>query len=65
MTDEKFHNERSLVQSVRVPVLVHIPVLRTRRERIRGRLFRASEFIATALLLTVSVAIGVYTYLAG
>jgi polysaccharide chain length determinant protein (PEP-CTERM system associated) len=65
MKDETIHNERNLLESVSVPVLVHVPVIRTRRERIRTRLFRVCEVMATVLLLAVSVGIGIYTYLRG
>jgi succinoglycan biosynthesis transport protein ExoP len=65
MTDETVHNERNLLESVSVPVLVHVPVIRSRRERIRTRLFRVCEAMATVLLLTVSVGMGIYTYLVG
>jgi protein tyrosine kinase modulator len=63
--DETIHNERNLLGSVSVPVLVHIPVIRSRRERIRTRLFRVCEAVATVLLLAVSVGMGIYTYLVG
>jgi polysaccharide chain length determinant protein (PEP-CTERM system associated) len=65
MTDETVHNERSLLESISVPVLVHIPVLRSRRERIRLRLSRLGEVMATVLILVVSVGMGIYTYLVG
>jgi capsular polysaccharide biosynthesis protein len=65
MTDETVHNERSLIESIPVPVLVHIPVLRSRRERIRMRLSRLGEVMATVLILVVSVGMGIYTYLVG
>ncbi len=65
MTDETVHNERNLLESVSIPVLVHVPVIRSRRERIRTRLFRVCEAMATMLLLGVSVGIGIYTYLVG
>jgi succinoglycan biosynthesis transport protein ExoP len=63
--DETVHNERNLLPSVSVPLLVHVPVLRSRRERVRKRLYRVSEALVTVLLLASSVAMGVYTYLAG
>ena len=65
MTDETVHNERNLLESVSVPILVHVPVIRSRRERIRTRLFQACEAIATVLLLTLSTGMGIYTYLVG
>ena len=65
MTDQAVHNERALLQSVPVAVLVHVPVLQSHRERIRIRLFRACEAMATVFLLIASVAMGIYTYLAG
>ena len=65
MTDETIHNERNLLESVQVPVLVHIPVLHSRRERVRTRLYRVSEAMATVLLLAGSVVMGIYTYLVG
>src|SRR5467141_1070844 len=65
MTDETVHNERNLLESVSVPVLVHVPVIRSRRERIGTRLFRVCEAMATVLLLAVSVGMGIYTYLVG
>jgi protein tyrosine kinase modulator len=65
MTDETVHNERSLLECVQVPVLVHIPVIRSRPERIRTRLFRLCEAGAAVLLLAVSAGIGIYTYLRG
>jgi polysaccharide biosynthesis transport protein len=65
LTDEAIHNERALVESVPIPVLVHVPVLNSRRERVRTQLKRLTEATATVFLLAVSVAMGVYTYLAG
>ena len=65
MTDETVHNERNLLEFVSIPVLVHVPVIRSLRERIRTRLFRVCEAMATMLLLGVSVGIGIYTYLVG
>jgi hypothetical protein len=65
MTDETVHNERNLLESVSVPVLVHVPVIRSRRERFCTRLFRVCEAMATVLLLVVSVGMGIYTYLVG
>jgi polysaccharide biosynthesis transport protein len=63
--DETVHNERNLLPSVSVPLLVHVPVLHSRQERVRRRLYRVSEAMVTVLLLASSVAMGVYTYLAG
>jgi protein tyrosine kinase modulator len=65
LTDQTIHNERNLLESVQVPLLVHVPVLHSRRERVRARLHRVSEATATALLLAGSVAMGIYTYLVG
>jgi protein tyrosine kinase modulator len=65
MTDETIHNERNLLESLPVPVLVHVPVIRSRGERMRTRLYRVGEAMATVLLLAVSVAMGIYTYLVG
>jgi succinoglycan biosynthesis transport protein ExoP len=65
LTDEAIHNERALVASVPLPVLVHVPVLTSRRERVRTVLARLTEATATVFLLAVSIAMGVYTYLAG
>jgi len=65
ITDEAIYNERALLQALPVSVLVHVPVLQSRRERIRIRLFQACEAMATVFLLVASVAIGIYTYLAG
>lgn len=65
LTDEAMHSDRSLLESLSVSVLVHVPVLRSPRERIHLRLLRSCEALGTVLLLVVSVAIGVYTYLAG
>ncbi len=65
MTDEAIHNERALVESVPIPVLVHVPVLNSRRERVRMHLARLTEAAATVFLLAVSVVMGIYTYLAG
>jgi hypothetical protein len=65
MTDETVHNERNLLESVSVPVLVHVPVIRSRQERIRTRLFRVCEAMMTVILLTASVGMGIYTYMVG
>jgi succinoglycan biosynthesis transport protein ExoP len=65
MKDETIHNERNLLETVSVPVLVHVPVIRSRRERIRTRLLRVCEAMATVLFLAVSVGMGIYTYLVG
>jgi succinoglycan biosynthesis transport protein ExoP len=65
LTDEAIHNERALVESVPIPVLVHVPVLNSRRERARARLKHLTEATATVFLVAVSLAMGVYTYLAG
>jgi hypothetical protein len=65
MTDLTVHNERNLLESVRVPVLVHVPVLKSRRERLRTRLYQVCEAMLTVLLLTASVGMGIYTYLVG
>ena len=65
MTDEAIHNERALVESVPIPVLVHVPVLNSRRERVRTHLARLTEATVTVFLLAVSVGMGIYTYLAG
>jgi len=65
MADETVHNERNLLESVSVPVLVHVPVIRSHQERIRTRVFRVCEAMATVLLLAVSVGMGIYTYLVG
>jgi polysaccharide chain length determinant protein (PEP-CTERM system associated) len=63
ISDETVHNERSLLESIQLPILVHIPVLRSRRERIRLRLSRLGEVMATVLILVLSVGMGIYTYL--
>ncbi|PYU24751.1 MAG: hypothetical protein DMG30_07605, partial [Acidobacteria bacterium] len=63
--DETIHNERSLLESVRAPVLVHVPVIRSRREQIRARLYQVCEATAAVLLLAASVGMGIYTYLVG
>jgi uncharacterized protein involved in exopolysaccharide biosynthesis len=65
MTDEAIHNERALIESVPIPVLVHVPVLNSRRERVRTQLTHLTEATATLFLLAVSIALGVYTYLVG
>ena len=65
MTDETVHNERNLLESVQVPVLVHVPVLQSHQERVRTRLYQVCEAMVTVLLLTGSVAMGIYTYLVG
>jgi polysaccharide biosynthesis transport protein len=65
INDETVHNERNLLPSVSVPVLIHVPVLHSSGERIRKRLYRVSEALAAVLLLAGSVAMGIYTYLAG
>jgi hypothetical protein len=65
MTDETVHNERNLLESVSVPVLVHVPVIRSRQERIRARLFQVCEAMMTVILLTASVGMGIYTYMVG
>ena len=65
IADEAIHNEQTLLQSLPIPVLVHVPVLYSRREQVRTQLRRLSEALATVFLLAVSVAMGVYTYLAG
>jgi hypothetical protein len=59
------HNERNLLESVPVPVLVHVPLLESRRERVRTRLYQVCEAMVTVLLLTASVGMGIYTYLVG
>jgi succinoglycan biosynthesis transport protein ExoP len=65
ITDVTVHNERNLLESVRVPVLVHVPVLKSHRERILTRLYQVCEVMMTMLLLTASVGMGIYTYLVG
>jgi hypothetical protein len=65
LTDEAIHNERALVESVPIPVLVHVPVLNSRRERVQAHLNHLTEATATLVLFAASVAMGVYTYLAG
>jgi polysaccharide biosynthesis transport protein len=65
LMDESIRSERGLLESVPVAVLVHVPVLRSRAERLRTVLFRACEVMATAVLFVSSIAIGIYTYLAG
>ena len=65
MRDETVHNERALLQSVHLPVLVHVPVLRSRRERVRRMLSRTGEVAGVTFLLLLSVGMGVYTYLVG
>ncbi len=63
--DDTVHSERSLLQSLPALILVHVPVLQSRRERIRTHLFHICEAMATVFLLVTSVAMGTYTYLAG
>ena len=63
--DETIHNERSLLESVRAPVLVHVPVIRSRRERILARLYQFCEATAAVFFLAASVGMGIYTYLVG
>ena len=65
IADEAIHNERSLLLSVPIPILVHVPVLHSRSEQVRKQLRRLCEATATVFLLVVSVAMGIYTYLAG
>jgi polysaccharide chain length determinant protein (PEP-CTERM system associated) len=65
MRDESIHSERALHEFVPLAILVHVPPLRSRSERIRTLLLRACEVMATAVLLLSSIALGVYTYLAG
>jgi protein tyrosine kinase modulator len=65
ITDETIHNERGLLESVRAPVLIHVPVIRSRWERIRARLYQVSEATAAVFLLAASVGMGIYTYLVG
>jgi protein tyrosine kinase modulator len=64
-TDETVHNERNLLESVQVPVLVHVPLLKSHRERVYTRLYQVCEAMMTVLLLTASVGMGIYTYLVG
>ncbi|PYU23089.1 MAG: hypothetical protein DMG32_16855 [Acidobacteria bacterium] len=65
MIDETIHNERNLLEFVQAPVLVHVPVIRSRWERIRRRVYQVCEATAAVLLLAASVGIGIYTYLVG
>ncbi|MGH9679707.1 MAG: GNVR domain-containing protein, partial [Candidatus Acidiferrales bacterium] len=65
MSDEAIRNERTLLECVPVSILVHVPILKSRRERIRIRLFHACEAMATIVLFVASVAIGIYAYIAG
>ena len=63
--DDTIHSERSLLESLPALILVDVPLLQSRGERIRRRLFRICEAMATVFLLVSSVAMGIYTYLAG
>jgi succinoglycan biosynthesis transport protein ExoP len=65
LTDEAIHTERALVESLPIPVLVHVPVLNSRRERVRTQLKHLMEATATVFLFMATVAMGVYTYLVG
>jgi hypothetical protein len=48
-----------------VRVLVHVPLLKSHQERVRTRVYQVCEAMVTVLLLTASVGMGIYTYLAG
>ena len=65
MLDDRFHSEHALHQSIPINILVHVPLLRSRGERIRTLLVRSCEVMATTVLLLSSIGMGVYTYLAG
>jgi len=65
MLDDSIRSEQSLLQSVPIPILVHVPVLKSRTEIIRKRLLRAGEAMATIVLFAASVGMGIYIYLAG
>jgi polysaccharide biosynthesis transport protein len=65
MRDDRFHSEDALHQSMPINILVHVPLLRSRGERMRTLLVRSCEVMATTVLLLSSIGMGVYTYLAG
>ena len=65
ITDDTVHDEKALRDLTHLPVLVCVPVLRSRREQVRKMLTRALEAGGATLLFLISVAMGVYTYIVG
>jgi len=57
-------SEADVSNCTHLPVLVRIPVLRSRRERAARRWLRALEVCAVAVLILGSVGSGIYMYLA-
>lgn len=65
VTDNAVHGEKEVSQCTPVPVLVSIPVLRSRWEETRQRFSRRLEVAVAALLVLLSLGAGVQTYLTG
>lgn len=61
--DDVVRSEEDARASTNLPVLVHIPVLRTPREETWRRWLRPLEFVAILLLVTLSLGTGIYTYM--
>ena len=64
-TDETLRSEKHVRESTRLPILVRVPVLRSPTEEIRKKRNQALEVAGVTFLTLLSVAIGVYTHLAG
>ncbi len=65
IANDTVHNEREISDCTKVPVLVRVPVLRSRGEVVRRLLGRTLEAGGVALLVLLSVAMGIYTYVVG
>ncbi len=63
ITDGTLRTERDVNRWTEIPVLMSLPILKSRGDEIRGRRRRLLEIVAVAVLVLMSVGTGVYAYL--
>lgn len=65
ITDDTLRNEEQIQESAQLPILVRLPILHSPREESRRKWRLVAEVAGVTLLILLSAAAGVYTYLAG
>ncbi len=62
ITDKTLRTEIDVSQSIALPVLVHIPVLRSPAAEVQQRWYHGMELVGAALGVLISISVGLYTY---
>ncbi len=61
-TDGSLRTRKDISRYVNIPVLISVPVLRTREEESRAKLVRIMELAGVLLLVLLSIGTGLYAY---